>query len=117
MKIYFDVDETVLTKPEDKTYDFSVPMEGKVKEVNDLYHKGHTIVFFTARGMGQFDGDETLAKSKFYDFTYAQLTDFGFKFHKLILGKPHYDVLVCDKTINPYCGECVQRFKNMIKVK
>ena len=35
-----------------------------------------------------------------FDFTNKQLKNWGLKFHKLIMGKPTYDIVIDDKSIN-----------------
>ena len=42
----------------------------------------------------------TLAKKRGYQLTKNQLSNWGLKYHKLILGKPSYDVIVDDKSYN-----------------
>ena len=46
--------------------------------------------------MGRTNENVNLAK-KGYKFTLNQLNKWGLKFHKLVFGKPSYDVIVDDK--------------------
>ena len=73
-------------------YENSVPDIKVIEKVNNLYDEGHTIKIFTARGSG--------TGLDWRDFTIKQLDDWGVKYHELILGKPHMDVLIDDKAIN-----------------
>ena len=40
-----------------------------------------------------------LAKKKGYKFTYDQLKKWNVKFHKLIFGKPSFDIFIDDKAL------------------
>ena len=64
-----------------------------IDKVNRLYDSGHRISFFTARG--------STSGIDWNEFTEAQLKGWGVKFHKLILGKPHADIYIDDKSIHP----------------
>ena len=63
-----------------------------IKKINDLHEQGHTIVYWTARG--------TKTGKMWYHLTTEQLKQWGCCYDELRLGKPAYDVLICDKTIN-----------------
>ena len=43
--------------------------------------------------------DGKKAHDKYYSLTYSQLSDWGVKFHKLIMGKPSGDLYVDDKGV------------------
>jgi len=97
-----DIDGTICDKPEcrkDGDYETSIPKLDRIKKINDLYDEGHTIKYFTARGMGRYDNSRILAEKHFYDLTYVQLKSWGCKFHQLILGKPSADIYIDDKGI------------------
>ena len=49
--------------------------------------------------MGRNNDKITLAKKAGYDFTLKQIKSWGLKFHKLILGKPSYDIIIDDKSV------------------
>ena len=91
MIIYVDIDNTVF-KTNKMNYDLSTPIVENIEKVNNLYDEGNTIVMWTARG--------TLSNKNFFHLTYSQLTKFGVKFHELRMGKPAYDLLIDDKSIN-----------------
>jgi len=71
-----------------------------VNKINYLYEEGHEIIIFTARYMGRTNGDLKKVNKIGYDFTLKQLKSWGLNFHKLILGKPSYDLLIDDKAYN-----------------
>ena len=86
----FDIDGTICTDTKGD-YPKCEPYEDVIKKINELYHQ-HTIILFTARG--------TTSCRDLYDFTKEQVESWGVKFHTLILGKPHFDLLIDDKVIN-----------------
>ena len=92
MIVYVDIDETICDTPESRDYGLSTPINERIKKINALYDKGHTIIYWTARGTGSgIDWRET---------TERQFKDWGVKYHDLKLGKPIYDLFVDDKNIN-----------------
>ena len=103
LKTYvIDIDGTICDKPEcrkDGDYETSIPKLDRIAKINTLYDEGHTIKYFTARGMGRYDS-RILAHRVFNELTYNQLKSWGCKFHHLIMGKPAGDVYIDDKGIN-----------------
>jgi histidinol phosphatase-like enzyme len=103
--IAFDLDDVICTRPkgyEDlgvEKYRHCEPVEDMVKIVNDTYDAGYTIKIYTARGMSVFNGDTHKIYSNLYELTFNQLNDWGVKFHSLVMGKLHYDLLIDDKTV------------------
>ncbi len=103
MKYVVDVDGTICTQTTGRNYWDAVVWPERVAVINQLYDEGHTIVYFTARGMGRFTGDPdaaTKAAEILTDLTKEQLESWGCKYHELILGKPHADYYIDDKAIN-----------------
>ena len=94
-----DIDGTISNCPIGQ-YEKSEPMMDRIEKLNKLYDEGNSIVFYTARGMGRFDGDGQKAHEAFYDLTYNQLKSWGCKFDKLHMGKFHAHYFVDDKGIN-----------------
>jgi len=93
--IYVDIDNTICTTNPgllDK-YLKSTPIPSKIAYINSLYDNGNTITYWTARG-GSSGVDYT-------ELTTRQLTEWGCKYHRLIMGKPSYDLLIDDKTMHP----------------
>jgi hypothetical protein len=97
MAIYvFDIDGTLC----ENTYgDYKVaqPFELRIQVVNELFDAGNTIILNTARGMGSSDNNSQIATEKWKDFTIAQLSGWGIKYHKIFFGKPAGDIYVDDK--------------------
>ena len=92
MIIYVDIDETICISPDSRDYNEAVPIVPNIAKINDLYDAGHTIVYWTARGSQTgIDWTET---------TRQQLVKWGAKFHDVKLGKPHFDMYICDKAMN-----------------
>ena len=97
MVIYVDIDETICTydsgdKYEERDYVNAKPLTKNIQKVNSLYDEGHTIVYWTARG--------SISGIDWYDLTGRQLDDWGAKYHDYKVGKPAYDLFICDKAIN-----------------
>ena len=74
-------------------------IQKSILKINELYDKGHYIKIFTARYMGRNNDNIKLAKKQGYKKTYTQLKRWKLKFHKLIIGKPSFDIFVDDKSI------------------
>ena len=92
LKTYaFDLDGTLCTLTDGK-YEAAEPFMGRIRHVNNLFDEGHTILIFTARG--------ATSKRDLRALTMDQLSAWGVKFHELITGKPHFDVLIDDKAIS-----------------
>ena len=90
MRYGFDIDGTVCSTNCD--YNDAVPYDQVITKINQLYDDGHEIIMFTSRGYK--------SGKDWYDFTKRQIDNWGIKYHKLILGKPQFDVFVDDKAIN-----------------
>ena len=98
--IYVDIDGTICTQhnhPDfaDQPVDYSSvePIPERIKYINELYDKGHTIVYWTARGCKSGIDHTELTKD--------QLVKCGAKHHRLEVGtKPHFDMYICDKSYN-----------------
>ena len=96
MVIYVDIDETICITPGEKhlarDYSLSKPIKDNIQKANKLYDQGHTIVYWTARG--------TRSGECWFKVTHSQLENWGAKFHELRMGKPAYDLMICDKVMN-----------------
>lgn len=91
MEIYVDIDETICAYPGDREYPLAQPVKENIQRINKLYDSGHTIVYWTARG--------TVTGIDWSELTVQQLKDWGAKYTKVKLGKPAYDLFICDKAI------------------
>ena len=99
MRYVFDLDGTICDKDSNDDYDKSYPYLERIRTINKLYDEGNYIVFHTARGMGRYDNNATLAIQQFYSLTKKQLAEWGVKYNQLILGKPSGDLYIDDKGI------------------
>tara|TARA_B100000029_G_C17315095_1_gene865914 strand:- start:216 stop:566 length:351 start_codon:yes stop_codon:yes gene_type:complete len=99
LTICFDLDNT-LCKTKKSDYKNSRPILKNIKIVNDLYNKGVIIKIFTSRFMGRTNENVSKAKKMGLNFTKKQLKLWNIKHNKLIFGKPSYDLIVDDKSLN-----------------
>ena len=106
--IAFDLDDVLCYRPEGyehlgpEKYDHCKPYDVNINLVNSLYDDGYKIVIYTARGMTQFKGNVVDIYTHLYNKTNLQLNSWGLKYHSLVMGKIHYDVLVDDKVLNSH---------------
>lgn len=96
--VCFDIDGVLCTQT-DGRYEDAAPNQEMIRLVNDLYSSGVRIVLHTSRYMGRAAGDAVKARELGYEFTRAQLTSWGVRFHELHLGKPRYHVVVDDRSV------------------
>jgi uncharacterized HAD superfamily protein len=92
MRIAIDIDGTICN--ERPTFDkpMAEPFEDAKQEINAWHEKGFEIIFFTARGWEQ------------YNITEHWLQAHGFKYDRLICGKPIYDKIIDDRSQQPTWG-------------
>lgn len=102
MAIYaFDLDQTLCDSlGRGENYSTCYPLPERIAKVNELHEAGHKIIIYTARGMGEFDGDAHAAYNHYFEITKNHLKEWGVKHDRLILGKPNYDYFIDDKTYN-----------------
>lgn len=96
--VCFDIDGTICNQTPGE-YEKAQPFSAAREVINRLYDEGFEIVFFTGRLMGRHEGDIAKVYDQGYDMTLNQLKSWGFKFHKLYLGKPTHHILVDDKAL------------------
>ena len=92
MIIYIDIDDTICISDGSGDYSKSKPIKEAIDKANELYDKGHTIVYWTARG--------TMTGIDWREVTENQFKDWGVKYHELKFGKPAYDLFIDDKNMN-----------------
>ena len=91
MKIFVDIDETICFYEGRRHYPKAIPNYESIAKINKLYDEGHEITYWTARG--------SITGIDWKELTTNQLNDWGCKFNTVSVGKkPHYDLLICDKT-------------------
>ena len=94
----FDIDGTICSATDGrKDYRDALPFEERIDKVNSLYEVGHTIIYYTARGMGRTHNNVLEAYKLFYSFTKTQLKEWGANHHDLFMGKPSAGIYVDEK--------------------
>mgnify|MGYP003131642645 CR=1 FL=1 len=101
MTYVIDIDGTICESVSDLNGDYRnmKPLHTRIEKINELYDYGHKIVYFTARGMGRHNNNQSRAIQDFYSITESQLESWGAKYHQLMLGKPAGDVYIDDKGV------------------
>ena len=102
--IAFDLDDVLCYRATEsgkiEKYRSCRPLNPMIKIANRCYDEGNTVIIYTARGMTGFKGNVNDIYSNLYELTLKQLDDWGVKYHQLIMGKIHYDLLIDDKALN-----------------
>lgn len=96
-KLCFDLDN-VICSTNKNDYISSKPKKKVINYINKLYLKDYKILVFTARFMGRSNDNRIKATKMGKELTIKQLKKWNLKYHKLIFGKPSYDVIVDDKS-------------------
>lgn len=91
MIIYVDIDGTI-AETDGSDYESAKPLFDKIKKINTLFEAGHIIVYWTARG--------TKTGIDWSSLTKEQLDSWGAHYASIKMGKPDYDLMICDKVIN-----------------
>ena len=91
MTYCFDIDGTLCTNTLGD-YEAAQPFQSRIEHINRLYEVGHTIKLFTARG--------STTGIDWREVTESQLTEWGLRYHTLIMGKPFADFFIDDKATN-----------------
>jgi hypothetical protein len=93
-KIWFiDIDGVICTNTFG-LYDTAVPKLNNIKKVNKLFDDGNTVILWTARGTLLSDKRKGIKK-----LTKQQLKDWGVKYTELRFGKPYYDFIWDDRSV------------------
>ena len=91
MIYYVDIDGTICCNTQGK-YHEAIPYNSRIEKINKLYDEDHTIVYWTARGSS--------TGIDWTELTKKQLKEWGVKHHSVVMKKPHFDLYICDKSIN-----------------
>jgi hypothetical protein len=104
--IAFDLDDVLCFRSQEHEslgigkYNYCQPITKFIDIMNHCYDSGFYIKIYTARGMTQLNGDVEEINKKLKELTESQLLKWGAKYHELIFGKTHYDILIDDKAWN-----------------
>lgn len=90
MIFYVDIDGTICYTQAGNYLD-AKPLLEAILAINRLHNDGHKIIYWTSRG--------TSSGINHYDLTMSQLQQWGCRFECLLMGKPSYDVIIDDKSI------------------
>lgn len=108
MKIFVDIDNTIC-KTNGTDYEKARPIKSKIKIINELYDSGHEITYWTARGSG--------SGIDWFLVTQEQLNNWGVKYHKLMVGKPVYDIFIDDRSFNKITTKLKLCLQKEVEVK
>lgn len=97
MRLCFDLDETLCVG---YPYDIAQPIPGRAMLLKQLKVQGHTIVIYTARGMGRTNNQVAEALKQIESITLKQLSQWDFVFDEIWFGKPSADIYIDDKAIS-----------------
>tara|TARA_A100001201_G_C4057221_1_gene191553 strand:- start:468 stop:794 length:327 start_codon:yes stop_codon:yes gene_type:complete len=100
MKYVVDIDGTICEHLDRPRFGQGEVYYDRIEMLNKLYEEGHQIIYYTARGMGEFNQNQTQAREKWYTYTCNQLTSWGCKFNELIIGKYSGDIYIDDKGVH-----------------
>lgn len=107
--IAYDLDDVLCSRDENlpvesvigpEKYDGCIADYDQIAIVNAAHDAGHTIIIYTSRGMGQFNGNVVECDLQLRGITTYYLEQWGVKYHQLVFGKIHFDVLVDNKAYN-----------------
>jgi len=90
MIIRVDIDETICERVNNSQYNNAIAIPGNIEKINKLHKEGHTIIYWTSRGM--------TTGIDWQELTLSQLNEWGCLFHSLEMKKPYYDMIICDKS-------------------
>ncbi len=111
----FDLDN-IICQTKNNFYKNSKPIKKNIDFINNLYDKGFTIKIFTARFMGRNNDNILKAKKQGLNLTKKQLRDWKVKYHKLIMGKPSFDIVIDDKNLE-FKTNWIKSLKKKLKLK
>ena len=96
MIICFDLDNVIcITK--NKEYKKAKPITKTVKLINKAYDSGLEIIIFTGRYYGSCNGNLKKIIKIDKGLTKKQLNRWKVKYHRLLFGKPVFDIYIDDK--------------------
>ena len=96
MILCFDLDN-VICKTKNVNYKNAKPIARTVKIINKAYSYKFKVLIFTGRFYGKCNGNLNKILKMDNGLTKRQLKKWKIKYHRLIFGKPMFDVYVDDK--------------------
>ena len=96
MILCFDLDN-VICKTKNVNYKNAKPIASTVKIINKAYSYKFKVLIFTGRFYGKCNGNLNKILKMDDGLTKRQLKKWKVKYHRLIFGKPMFDVYVDDK--------------------
>ena len=102
LRICFDLDGTLVTDPL-QPGDFTTvkPLPDNIGICRQLKEQGHVIIIHTGRAMGIHSGNVGVVLKDIAKLTFDQLDEFGIPYDEIYFGKPHADVYIDGKSVNP----------------
>jgi len=96
-EIFIDFDETISPGYVNEDYKPLPPTQEVIDAVNRI-QKDYTVVIYSCRSNPEVCDPQAELEMIMY------LEKYGIKYDRIEINKPHYRVLICDKTINPKHG-------------
>jgi len=114
--ICFDLDNVICFTNKKKIYKKSKPNSQAIKLINYLFKNNFKIIIFTARGMSRFKGDIKKIKKNYLVLTRSQLQMWRVNYHKLIFGKPSFDIYIDDKNLGFKKKTWINELRVLLKI-
>lgn len=117
-RIAFDLDDVLCERdiegPTKEKYYSCKPIQKMIDICNQAYDEGCEVTIYTARGMDVFKKDKDVIINELFSLTKNQLENWGVKYHKLVMGKQPYDLLIDDKAVSSFE---ISTFRDVIDAK
>ncbi len=96
----FDIDDTLLTKSQDESYEDCKPIPSNISFLKMLKFMGHKVILHTARRMRTHSSNIGSVIADIGKVTLESLAQNDIPFDEIYFGKPYADFYVDDKSIN-----------------
>lgn len=100
LRFCFDIDDTLLTKPQDESYEDCKPIPSNISFLKMLKFMGHRIILHTARRMRTHSSNIGSVIADIGKITLDSLAENDIPFDEIYFGKPYADFYIDDKSIN-----------------
>ena len=102
LRICFELDGTLVTDPlQPGDYTTVKPLPDNIGICRQLKQQGHVIIIHTGRAMGFHNGNVGMVLKDIAKVTFDQLDEFEIPYDEIYFGKPHADVYIDGKSVNP----------------